>query len=90
VYFLGQFVGRLIITFLLSRVGLFLLRGWDGGAHKLAVVHGGTLAFCWTMYDLIIGRGWSSGFVFLIPVIIWFVVDLVRSKGDIDPEQQGA
>jgi hypothetical protein len=88
-YFLGRLLGRLIITFLLSRVGLLFLRRWDGGATKLAVVHGGTLAFCWALYDLMSGRGWSGGSIYLIPVIIWFVVDLVRSKGD-DPEEEGA
>lgn len=91
---IGQLVGAFIITFLLSRLALYLLRRWDGGTNKLAAAHGGTLAVSWVLSAFGHADGgppdWSAGIVYAVPVVVWFVVDLVRRKGGAAPKKEAA
>jgi len=82
------FVG-LLITWLLSRIGLRLLRGWDGEGSKLLFVHGGTLALCWVIYAFARADNgvpdWFAGHIFFAPQVVWALRDILR-----DPEREAA
>ncbi len=92
---IGQIAGAFIITFLLSRLALWILKRWDGGIGKLAVAHGSTLALLWTGYAFGSADGgppnWSGGVIYAFPVFIWFVVDMMRGVGGVElPEESHA
>jgi murein DD-endopeptidase MepM/ murein hydrolase activator NlpD len=80
---LGQFVGALVPTFLLSRLLLWLTKRWDGGRGRYFTIHFGSLLIA----ALIGGMGRADGGafapieaagVYAIPQVIWLIVDLVR------------
>lgn len=80
---LGQFVGALVPTFLLSRLLLWVTKKWDGGLGRYFAVHLGSLLIA----ALIGGMGRADGGafapieaagVYAIPQVIWLVVDLVQ------------
>mgnify|MGYP003678495563 CR=1 FL=1 len=79
-YFLGQIVGAVIITFLLSRLILLMMRSWDGGYWRLVLVH----LFTWVTSALIAGIGMADGGPFMgayaamiygPAVLFWLFVD---------------
>lgn len=82
---LGQILGALIATFLVSRLTLWLLRKWDGGLARIALAHGTALAFCWVAYAFGSADGgplnWSGGAIYTLPQIFWLVVDMLRGRG---------
>ena len=80
---LGTFAGALIATFLISRLCLWLLRGWDGGADKVLAAH--VSSFVLTV--LVAGIGMANGgpfdpmgaaVVYALPQVIWLIVDQAR------------
>lgn len=93
---LGFVLGALLITFLLSRVALWLMRSWQsGGAARLALAHLLSFIIC----TLIGGFGLADGGAFEgakaaaiygLPQTIWLVIDLLRhwlrSKRKSQPE----
>jgi hypothetical protein len=45
-YLLGMLIGGLVPTFLFSRLMLFILKRWKGGARRLVVAHCVSLLIC--------------------------------------------
>lgn len=77
------FVGALVPTFLISRLGLWLTRQWPGGNTRLITVHGVSLL----LTAFVGGIGMADGGAFAgaeaamgyaLPQAIWLIVDLVR------------
>lgn len=77
------FVGALVPTFLISRLGLWLTRQWPGGATRLITVHGVSLL----LTAFVGGMGMADGGAFAgaeaamgyaLPQAVWLIVDLVR------------
>jgi formylglycine-generating enzyme required for sulfatase activity len=84
-YLLGQLIGALVPTFLVSRLLLWLLRGWNAGLGRLAFAHILSLLIC----ALIAGMGRAdggafapleAGLAYLLPQGVWFVVDVIRAR----------
>jgi formylglycine-generating enzyme required for sulfatase activity len=84
-YLLGQLIGALVPTFLVSRLLLWLLRGWNAGLGRIAFAHTLSLLIC----ALIAGIGRAdggafapleAGLAYLLPQGAWFVVDLIRAR----------
>jgi hypothetical protein len=86
------FVG-LLVTWLLSRIGLRLLRGWSAEGGKLIVIHGGTLALCWAVYALVRAEDgvpdWFAGHFFFAPQVVWAVRDVLREPAPEAPAGLG-
>ena len=80
----------LIAGFLVSRVLLWLLRRWDGGISKLALVHVATVVLLTVVYGLASANGgpipWAFALLFLPPQFLLLIVDVIRGVGDVDPE----
>jgi hypothetical protein len=81
--FIGQFVGGLVATYLLSRLCLWAAakfnRSWPG----ILAAHGGSLALA----TIVAGYGYADGgppqffyafSAYLLPQVVWLVVDLIR------------
>lgn len=83
-YFGGALIGAFVITFLLSRLALLILRSWNAGAMKLLVAHAATLATSWTISAFGNANGgpldWSAGIMYVPPVLVWLAVDILRRK----------
>lgn len=82
---LGFFVGALVATFLISRLMLWLLKSWDGGAPRLVFAH----AASWVAASFLAGMGMADGGAFAgaraamsyaLPQALWLIVDLVRNQ----------
>ena len=80
---IGFFVGALVPTFLISRLGLWLTRQWPGGVTRLVTVHCVSLL----LTAFVGGIGMADGGAFAgaeaamgyaLPQAIWLIVDLVR------------
>lgn len=78
------FVGALVPTFLISRLGLWLTRQWNGGSTRLLFIHGMTLL----AIAFVGGMGMADGGAFAgarallsyAPAqALWLIVDLVRA-----------
>jgi hypothetical protein len=89
---IGLLVVGLAVTWILSRIGLRLLREWDAEGSKLFLVHGGTLSLCWMVYAFVDADNgvpdWFAGHIFFAPQVVWAVRDILgesRSSGAIDP-----
>lgn len=81
---LGQLVGALVPTLLLSRLLLWVTRGWNGGFGRYLTVHSASLLIA----ALFGGMGRADGGAFApleaaglyaLPQVIWLVVDLLRA-----------
>lgn len=81
----GFIVGALVPTILLSRLGMWMLKGWDGGNRKIVVAHLISLLIC----SLIGGMGMADGgafagiqalMVYLIPQAFWAVAEMYRER----------
>lgn len=81
---IGQLFGAFIITFLLSRLILWLSKNWHGGFGRLVAAHGLSLLICWVAYAFGSADGgplnWSGGVLYAVPQIIWLIVDVLRKK----------
>lgn len=80
---IGAFVGALGITFLISRLFLWLLKRQPRGV-RLATAHLATLALVWVLSAVGHADGdplaWNSGTSYVVPVIIWMAVDFLRTR----------
>lgn len=81
---IGQLIGGLLITLLISRLLLLILKKWNGGLTKFAVVHVVSFAICAVAYAFGSADGgppnWSAGSFYLLPQLVWFLFDVIRSK----------
>lgn len=86
---LGQFIGALVPTFLISRLILWILRSWDGGSGRYITAH----AISLSMSALVAGMGMADGgafaplnaaMIYAIPQGIWLMVDLIRTASSRD------
>mgnify|MGYP003578159583 CR=1 FL=1 len=73
--FLGFLIGIAAVTLLLSRLGLLLLRTWDGGALKVRVVHAVSLAICCTVYVFQHPAAWLDCGLYAVFQLVWYFVD---------------
>lgn len=82
---LGFFVSGLVVTFLISRLFLWLLRSWDGGATRLVAAHGAS----WILASFLAGMGMADGGAFAgaraalsyaLPQAVWIIIDLMRRQ----------
>jgi hypothetical protein len=79
IFFLTAFV----MTFVLSRVALLLMRNWDGGWLRLLAAHAVSLALCWAWFAFGSADGKiyaGGGVVYLLPQACWLLVDYLRGK----------
>lgn len=92
---LGAVVGGLIPTLLISRLGLWLTRQWNGGAQRLLAVHGVSLL----LVSFVAGIGMADGgafaglnalSVYALPQAVWLVVDLIRRQAPQSPPDHEA
>jgi hypothetical protein len=83
--FLGQMTGALLLTLLISRLMLVVTRSWQGGITRLLTVH----VFSWLLIAFLAGLGAADGGAFagleagatyLVPQLVWFVVDVVHHR----------
>jgi hypothetical protein len=82
----GFFVGALAITGLVSRLVLWMLRGWPGGYGRVVFVHVASLAFAIVCAGFAFAlNSTGSGFAptaameaYLLPQCVWLVADLIR------------
>lgn len=81
---IGQLIGGLAITLLISRLILLVLKKWDGGIKKFAIAHALSVAICITAYAFGSADGgppnWSAGSFYLLPQLVWFLFDVVRDR----------
>jgi len=81
---IDQLIGGLLITFLISRLILLILKKWNGGVTKLAVAHTISFAICLTAYAFGSADGgapqWTAGGFYLLPQLFWFAIDIVRHR----------
>ena len=84
-YEIGQFAGALIPTFSVSRLLLWIMRGWSGGDARPLVAHGGTLLIT----GFLAGMGMADGgafagmqavLLYAPACILWWVVDRIRME----------
>jgi hypothetical protein len=79
---LGQLVGGLIPTFLISRLILWALSRWRGGFAKLSLAHLVSGAICWILATVGYANGgpldWTVGAFLLTPQLAWFCFDVWR------------
>lgn len=82
-HYLGLFIGRLIPTFILSRLIELSIRKWIGNPYKLVISNGGALV----IMTILAGYGfiddgppvfWQALCVYFPPVIFWVVFDVIR------------
>ena len=82
---LFMMIGGLIPTFLVSRLLLWIMRSWDGGIARLAVVH----TFSWFVMAFVGGMGMADGgafagieaaMLYFAPQAVWLLVDILRHK----------
>lgn len=84
-YVAGEFVGALIATFLFSRLALWLLKSWDGGAKKLVAAHITSLMAAALLAGITMSEngqfaGATALATYFVPQLVWFAVDLLRLK----------
>lgn len=81
---IGSFLGALGITFLISRLFLWLLKKWNGGVIRLFVAHGTTLALAWTLSAFGHADGgplrWDAGVIYAFAQTVWLVLDVIKMK----------
>lgn len=87
---LAQLFGAFVITFLLSRQAMTMLNRWYGGLHLLAAAHGSTLVLAWIVTALGTAEAgapqWSAGAIFLLPSLVWLVMDVSRMHEEMKDE----
>jgi hypothetical protein len=79
IYFLIMFVQ----TFVLSRIALWLMRGWDGGWSRLLAAHFVSLALSWAWFSFGSTSGkiyLAGGAVYVAPQALWLLIDYLRGK----------
>lgn len=78
----GALIGAFIITFLLSRLALWLLRNRLAGKSRILTAHALVLAFSWVASAFGKADGgplnWESGALYVLPVLCWAALDLYR------------
>lgn len=84
-HFIGQLIGGLIATFILSRLALWTMKSWNGGIQKILLGNGIALLIA----TLLGGMGMTDGGAFaapqafmayVLPQAIWTGFDLWRHK----------
>ena len=83
-YSLGAFAGAAAITFLLSRLGLWLTKRWNGGFIRILAVH----LVCLAIVVVLSAFGhaddgppnWTAAAVYAFAQAAWMVFDLLTSK----------
>ena len=82
---IATMIGALVPTFALSRLTLWMLKTWNGGAQRLIVAH----VFALLIATLIGGMGMADGGAFaapqalatyVLPQAVWFFADLYRHR----------
>ena len=76
----ADFVGALIATYLVSRALLWVLKGMDGSA-RITIAHAGSWILITGIVFLIEGYAVDAGVIYLLPQILWFIVDRARLGG---------
>jgi len=92
---LGQIVGGLVPTFLVSRLLLWLMRSWQGGVQRIALAHAVSLLLA----ALIGGMGMADGgsfapleaaLAYSVPQGVWCLFDFVRHARTTNRPKNGA
>ena len=76
----ADFVGALVVTYFVSRALLWVLRGMDGLA-RVAMAHAASWILITVIVFLIEGYAVDAGVIYLLPQILWFVLDRARLGG---------
>jgi hypothetical protein len=77
----GNITAALILTYAVSRAGLFIAKGMKHGNLRLAVVH----IASWILLTVVVGWiEWysaSAGWIYVLPQCFWFAIDKLRARG---------
>jgi len=78
---MGEIVGALIASFLLTRLGLWATRKMTS-PERLTISHGGALVAAGTLYGFGAADGgpfvWSGYLLYGLPTALWYAVDAAR------------
>jgi hypothetical protein len=85
-YLIGGFIGGLVGMFLLSRLTLWLFKQLGDNEKRILAAHATAYAIAVTAGGFGFASGGSprflySGGLYVIPTLIWLVVDLLGLKG---------
>jgi hypothetical protein len=83
-FLVGQFIGALVATFLISRLLLWLMKRWQGGVARLASAHLVSVLVSCALSAVGHGEGgvldWSRSGIYVVAQLVWLVVDVFRQS----------
>ena len=82
-FWIGLVIGTAIMTFLISRLLLWVMRSWDGAVTKLVTVHVLSLVIAafiggMTMADADEFAGVRAAVIYAPAQMFWLLVDVIR------------
>jgi len=81
--FLSNFVISIVLTLVISRLLLWITKGWTNSLGRLVVVHAASLALCvalgtWVLEDIADSPSLDALALFAPGQLAWLLVDLLR------------
>ena len=78
----GQFIGAALVTFLISRLFLYLTKKWNGGVLRLIIANVASLALCAVLSAFGSANGgelnWVNTPVYAFAQAAWLAFDVFR------------